>query len=386
MTPTDHGWVLFSRSGCIRRVGGHTGPVLNRNDGTVMITTPLHGECRVFLSRTDDARTWAVGSQFAATAASVSHRAGTTTALRPGTTLVCSADGELSVHRATPRSSPSGGVPGCSLEQAMGWLDHGLRTAATEIASSGRPIRLLLSGGVDSGLLASYLWRAGADVRALTLRTPWGDEIDGASRTARHVGLPLDVIDVTAQESTAAIYPCMQHTQSDDAEVITVHLLVTVAFELARACGADLVTGLGSDLLNAGSDFGMGAVASDLNERIDDASASGMMVTGQFTPGPRMYHPYWSPALLQIQQSVPAQLKTVDGIEKYYLRELAAYQLPRETAFGRKVAIHQGAGLSAGLDGALGEQLAAVCARIRAQTLDAVPLGNHDAAVGGEQR
>ncbi|MCZ4080500.1 asparagine synthase C-terminal domain-containing protein [Rhodococcus sp. H36-A4] len=257
----------------------------------------------------------------------------------------------------------------CSLDQAMGWLDDGLRTAATEIAAKRRPLRLLLSGGVDSALLASYLWNADADIRALTFRTPWGDEVEGASRTAHHVGLPLDVVDVTAEELTAAISPCMRYTQSDDADVIVVHLLITVAFEIARVCGADLITGLGSDLLNAGGTFGMNGVADDPFERVDTTSASGLMATDQFSPGPRMYHPYWSSPLIQLQQDVPAQLKTTNGIEKYYLRQLAAHQLPVETAFGKKVAIQEGSGLIAGLEGALGEPPSTVCARIRADAL-----------------
>lgn len=369
MTRPDDDWVVSASDGRVYIAGNARRPVLRRTDGSVVITAPFYGEYRVFLSQTDKPRVWAVGSDFAATTApSPARRDITTTVLRPGTVLVASPDGELLAHNSPNTLSPRE-FAGCTLDQAMGWLDHGLRIASAGIAGAGRPARLLLSGGVDSALLASYLWDAGADVRALTFRTPWGDEVDGASRTAHHIGVPLDVIDVSARDLTAAISQCMQYTQSDDADIITVHLLVTVAFEIARACGADLITGLGSDLLNAGGDFGLGNVADDPAERIDEVSASGLMVTDQLTPGPRMHHPYWSSPLIHLQQRIPEQLKTAHGMEKYYLRQLAAHRLPRDTAFGTKVAIQEGSGLVAGLGSALGEDLSDVCARMRTDAL-----------------
>ncbi|MFD3596729.1 asparagine synthase C-terminal domain-containing protein [Nocardia sp. NPDC058640] len=265
----------------------------------------------------------------------------------------------------------------CQLDQATAWLDHGLRRACAAIAATKRPVRLLLSGGVDSGLLASYLWETGADVSALTLRTPWGDEVKGATRTAQHVGLPLEVVDLTAEQIVAAIPRCMQLMQSADAESVAVHLLVTAAFELAARDGADLITGLGSDLLNASSELGMSGVSADLIARIGDVSASGLMVTDEFTEGSRLRHPYWEPDVMHLQLAVPSALKTVEGVDKFYVRQLAGDRLPPATASGKKIAIHEGSGLVAGVEATLGETLSSYCARTwNAMAEEVILVGN----------
>jgi hypothetical protein len=62
-----------------------------------------------------------------------------------------------------------------------------------------------------------------------------------------------------------------------------------------------------------------------------------------------VHHPYWTAAAIPTQLAVSPLLKHRDGLEKYYLRQLAARRLPPETAFGEKFAIHQGSHLEYGL-------------------------------------
>jgi asparagine synthetase B (glutamine-hydrolysing) len=193
------------------------------------------------------------------------------------------------------------------------------------------------------------------------MRTPWGDEIEGATRTAKHVGAKLEIVDVTADEIQSALLPCMRLLQTSDAESVAIHVLVTMALEMGGS--TCLVTGLGSDLLNASGDVGMESASGDLVERLVSVSGSGLMSTFEERGGSRLFHPYWTPSSIAVQLSVPRSLKSRAGVDKYYLRELGSRRLPAETAYGRKVAIHQGSGLVPGLEAHIGISLQDYCSR-----------------------
>lgn len=58
------------------------------------------------------------------------------------------------------------------------------------------PLAALLSAGVDSGLICWALTRLNSSVKAYTVSTPGdaGDESQGATQTAEHVGIPLEIV------------------------------------------------------------------------------------------------------------------------------------------------------------------------------------------------
>jgi asparagine synthase (glutamine-hydrolysing) len=76
-----------------------------------------------------------------------------------------------------------------SLRNSVDRVDELLRRATLACLESERPLGLCLSGGIDSGLLASYLPRGSARTFSLGLPTPDYDESDAAFRTAAHLGL-----------------------------------------------------------------------------------------------------------------------------------------------------------------------------------------------------
>jgi len=67
-------------------------------------------------------------------------------------------------------------------------------------------VGVLLSGGVDSGLVASYVRRLSGDVQAYTLGfTEGNDESEAATTTARHLGIKINVEMLSLCEATKEI-------------------------------------------------------------------------------------------------------------------------------------------------------------------------------------
>lgn len=240
-----------------------------------------------------------------------------------------------------------------NLSEAISTVEEALMISVSSITQSNRPVMLLLSGGVDSGLLCSFLAAQKADVVAVSIKTPWGDELEGAKLTAAHVGVPLITLELSKEDLLEGIEPTLRWIQHDNVEIILIQLLVTIAYKYASSQGRDLITGMGSDLLNSVSETGMEASPDeqDLLNRITNVSASGLLQTNALgTTGKHLiHHPYWQSSTITAQLAIDQTLKSYGNFEKYYLRKLAQRRLPEKIAFGYKTAIHQGSNLQQGL-------------------------------------
>ncbi len=230
-----------------------------------------------------------------------------------------------------------------------------------------RPV-VLLSGGVDSGLVAAFAHAANPRTAALTVATPWGSERELAAATAAHIGVRLEAVEFTEDQLCSRIEDTQVWLQRGEPELCLVQLLISEARRVAGDLGDVLLTGMGSDLLNAPNDVGMSTGElgdGTLVGRVRDAAQTGLFFSGRWHPhdagGLPIAFPFWEEGPVHAQLSVPSELKEADGYEKHYLRSLAEAFLPAETAWGRKYAIHDGGGLADNLaraltrrDGALG--------------------------------
>lgn len=228
-----------------------------------------------------------------------------------------------------------------------------------------RPV-VLLSGGVDSGLVAAFAHAVNPRTVALSLRTSWGDEVERAAATAAHIGVPLEVVDLTEDDLCAGIEETQTWLQRGEPELCLVQLMISEARRIAGGFADALLTGMGSDLLNAPNDVGMstgqepnrdGDELGALVQRVRGAAGTGLFFSGRWHPraagGLPIAHPFWTEPAVHAQLSVPFEAKQGDGYEKRYLRALAERFLPHETAWGHKYAIHEGSGLQENLGRAL---------------------------------
>lgn len=133
-------------------------------------------------------------------------------ALPPGCTLTFSPG---DTPRVTPYWTPTWPAPyQGSRSDALAELDQRLREAVALRLRSDVPIGMFLSGGIDSGLVASYAAELGArDLLCFVVEV--GDkklnEAPAARRTASHLGLPIETIPLhiaplEAIEAVATLY------------------------------------------------------------------------------------------------------------------------------------------------------------------------------------
>ena len=131
-------------------------------------------------------------------------------------------------------------------------IDHAIRTQMDSLKQKYRKIGLLLSGGMDSAILASYL--SGCD--AYTFRFMNGefqsDELHRAERFAAYYGLRLHYVDVSWESVTACLESVMT---CKGGPVHSIEPQICQGAQQAKADGVDLmIIGDGSDYVFGGMD------------------------------------------------------------------------------------------------------------------------------------
>ena len=138
--------------------------------------------------------------------------------------------------------------------QAIAELQTQLQAAiAAQISDlSTEPVGVLLSGGLDSAVVAALLVQAGVSVRAYTL--DFGDvenpEWPYAAQVAQYLNIPLVKVDASAQQVQAALIPTVKALDLPFGDGVTVPLYL-----LCQAASAEvqvIFNGEGGDQLFAG--------------------------------------------------------------------------------------------------------------------------------------
>jgi asparagine synthase (glutamine-hydrolysing) len=114
------------------------------------------------------------------------------------------------------------------------------------------PVGLLLSGGLDSAVVAALLVQAGVQVRAYTL--DFGDvenpEWGYADRVAQHLHIPLTKVDASPRRVKQALLPTVKALDMPYGDGVTVPLYLLC--QAARQDAAVIFNGEGGDQLFAG--------------------------------------------------------------------------------------------------------------------------------------
>ena len=133
-------------------------------------------------------------------------------------------------------------------------LEETLRSAVHDVLLGDAPIGTLLSGGLDSSLIAALAREAQPDLIAFGARwrgDPASDEGPAARRSAAALGLELDLIEVTEQGWRRGFVPASMHFGLPLANASSVPIAQMA--ERARSFGIKvLLTGEGADELFCG--------------------------------------------------------------------------------------------------------------------------------------
>ena len=217
---------------------------------------------------------------------------------------------------------------------------------------AGSKVAALVSGGVDSGLVAALLEKQCPDFEAFSIGTPWGNEFDDAQQLANALGRPLNRVELEPKSIMLALPQTIRAFGHPQAQAMEIGVAIT-AFCRQLQEGRLIFTGYGSDLINSGLATGDGlaediraAIALEVNKTRYSSELTSLAAQAN---GSRLVHPYWDLSVLRTALDTSPDVKTARGREKGHLRLAAERWLPKQAAWRKKTAIHHGNGLGTAL-------------------------------------
>ncbi|MBK9730415.1 MAG: hypothetical protein IPO83_03850 [Chitinophagaceae bacterium] len=206
----------------------------------------------------------------------------------------------------------------------------------------------LISGGVDSSIVAILVSKNFGKPQTLSLGFPDHNEFPEASRFARSRNFDYDEYIVNENEleqSFIEVISCVEHYHSIYVEYLTpVHIGNKVLLKDFDS----IVSGYGSDIIFGGF-AKRGNSFSDISTQITSEyktslwSAETSMALANFY-NKEIYYPYYDSEVIDLAFRISTNLKFKNNIEKYILRTSFKDVLPAETAWREKIGIHQSSG------------------------------------------
>ncbi|MGW2651128.1 asparagine synthase C-terminal domain-containing protein [Streptomyces sp. NPDC001393] len=228
-----------------------------------------------------------------------------------------------------------------------------------EINASGtpRPLTAVVSGGVDSGLVAALAKQAGILDHLATLGTPWGDEYAAADELGSHLGMPVRHIALSEEDILRAIPETVRMLGVPDREMVAGGVNLVAVYREGRTPAGTILTGIGADYINSGLRAEAGTVP-DLQRAVAQCLADGALGgewtgAGAAAHGYVLRHMYWNTPVIQAALDTAPEVMRHRDREKGHMRAAAEALLPPEIAWRPKQAMHHGSGVQRNLDGAV---------------------------------
>lgn len=206
---------------------------------------------------------------------------------------------------------------------------------------------LLLSGGIDSSILALFV----PQVKALTLRLEsFGDDVEYAQMMAQHLGMEHEVEVISVEEAFETIPEVIGALKTYDPHMPN-HVAALAALRLAKEKGIKtIMTGDGGDELFAGYSYmlekeDLGGYIRELAKRMHFSSRDLVQYVGL-----ELSQPYLDQEFLELALEIEPALKVVtEGGKtwgKWILRKAFEDDLPQEVAWQEKRPFELGSGFS----------------------------------------
>ncbi|MFF3419725.1 asparagine synthase C-terminal domain-containing protein [Streptomyces sp. NPDC002698] len=228
-----------------------------------------------------------------------------------------------------------------------------------QIAACGtpRPLTAVVSGGVDSGLVAALAQQAGVLDHLATLGTPWGDEYATADELGAHLRMPVRHIELSEQDVLRAIPETVRMLGVPHHEMVAAGVNLVAVYRRHQIPAGTILTGIGADYINSGLRTEPGT-APDLQRAViqclDDAAAGGEWSgAGAAAHGYTLRHMYWNTPVIQAALDTAPEIMRHRDREKGHIRAAAEALLPPHIAWRPKQAMHHGSGVQRNLRGAV---------------------------------
>ena len=198
------------------------------------------------------------------------------------------------------------------------------------------PVGIILSGGLDSSLVATQVARLHPDCTAVTVGTAGSEDLEYARRVATDLGIRHVVVEVVPRRIGAAqVREAVRVSEATEyGDVINAVVSMEVFDAVHRAGIKVVLTGDGSDEL-----FGGYSMYQDVDEttsrllflhKIAQLSRTELQRVDRTSMGRCVEArvPFLDLDLLLLAMRIPVSLKVRDGYEKWILREAFRHDLP----------------------------------------------------------
>lgn len=255
-------------------------------------------------------------------------------------------------------------------ETAMEAGDRQIEMLCQEIVTAGepRPVTAVVSGGVDSGLVAALAKEAGILDHLATLGTPWGNEYAAADELGAYLGMPVRHLALSEDEILGAIPETVRMLGNPNREAVAAGVNLVAVYQLGQLPTGTVLTGVGADFINSGMRVDAGPVP-DLQRAVADCLESAALAgelsgVSAAAHGYVLRHMYWNTPVIQAALDTMPGIMRHRGREKGHMRLAATRILPEHIAWRPKQALHHGSGVERNLD-------AAIARRIGVESVDA---------------
>ncbi|GHH31194.1 asparagine synthase C-terminal domain-containing protein [Streptomyces rubradiris] len=276
-----------------------------------------------------------------------------------GRTVVFSRSGDGESTVVTETAAPGWTASPVTGESAVEAGARQIEVLRREITAPGspRPVTAVVSGGVDSGIVAALAKQAGILDHLATLGTPWGNEYATADELGAHLGMTVRHIALSEEDILRSIPETVRMLGVPNREMVAGGVNLVAVYRQGAIAVGTILTGIGADYINSGLRMDAGTVP-DLQRAVAQCLADGAL-GGEWTGagaaayGYTLRHMYWNTPVIQAALDTAPEVMRYRDREKGHMRAAAEAFLPPEIAWRPKQAMHHGSGVQRNLDGAV---------------------------------
>ena len=222
------------------------------------------------------------------------------------------------------------------VEEAAAAVRTTVTTAIARRVDTDLPVGIILSGGLDSSLVATQVASLHPECVAFTVGTAGSEDLEYATRLAKDLGIRHEIVEIAPRQIRAAqvkeAVRVSEATEYGDAINAVVSMEV---FRAVHEAGIKVVlTGDGSDELFGGYDMYKSVSNATARQLFLHKIAQLSRTELQRVDRTSMGHcvearvPFLDLDLLELAMRIPVELKVRDGYEKWILRHAFAADLP----------------------------------------------------------
>jgi asparagine synthase (glutamine-hydrolysing) len=243
------------------------------------------------------------------------------------------------------------------LDDALTALRATLERAVVKRLRSDVPFGALLSGGLDSSIIAALAARQVDRLKTFAVGFDGSPDLLAARKVAAHIGSDHHELVITPQEALAELPLILRHLESFDQDLVRSAIPCWFVSRLAASKVKVVLTGEGADELYAGYTYYRDiANAQALGEELRRSITAMHNINLQRVDRMTMAHglearvPFLDREMIDLAMTLPAEWKLAEAggrrVEKWLLRKACEDLLPAHIVWRDKLQFDQGSGVA----------------------------------------